>query len=69
MQSPEFKLQYYKKKNERRKYKSRNKGWAWWITSIIVSTQEAEIGRITVQGQWGQKGCDTILTNKKLCIC
>jgi hypothetical protein len=28
---------------------------AWWLTSVILTTQEAEIGRIEVPGQPTQK--------------
>jgi hypothetical protein len=32
-----------------------NSSRAWWLISIIPATQEAEIRRIVVQGQPGQK--------------
>jgi hypothetical protein len=39
--------------------------WMWWVRSAILVTQEAEIGRIEVQSQPGQKSLqDPILTNK-----
>jgi hypothetical protein len=37
-------------------------GWPQWLTSVIPATQEAEIGRMVVLGQPGQK-LDPILTN------
>jgi hypothetical protein len=30
-------------------------GWVQWFMAVIPATQEVEIGRITVQGQPGQK--------------
>jgi hypothetical protein len=32
---------------------------AWWVKSIILATQEAEVGKIMVQGQSGQKVHET----------
>jgi hypothetical protein len=29
----------------------RKRSWHWWLTPIILATQEAEIRRITVQSQ------------------
>jgi hypothetical protein len=26
-------------------------GWAWWLIPVILTTQEVEIGRFTVQGK------------------
>jgi hypothetical protein len=31
----------------------------WWLTAVILSTQEAEIRRIKVQSQLGQIGLKT----------
>jgi hypothetical protein len=28
--------------------------WCWWLTPVILATQEAEIRRITVRSQPGQ---------------
>jgi hypothetical protein len=36
---------------------------AWWLTSAIPSTQEADIGRMAVWGQPGQKVRHSISTN------
>jgi hypothetical protein len=33
----------------------------WWLTPVILDTQEAEIRRITVQNQPGQIVCKTYL--------
>jgi hypothetical protein len=42
-------------------------GCAQWLMTVISATQEAEIGRTTVQGQLRQKVCETpISTNKNL---
>jgi hypothetical protein len=30
-------------------------GRAWWYTPVISDIQEAEIGRISIQGQFQQK--------------
>jgi hypothetical protein len=30
------------------------RGWAWWLTPVILVTCQAEIGRIEVQGQLQQ---------------
>jgi hypothetical protein len=38
--------------------------WVWWCTFIIPATWEAEIGRITVPGQPGQKVRESISTNE-----
>jgi hypothetical protein len=35
----------------------------WWLTSVILATQEAEIRRIMVQSQSGQIVCETISEN------
>jgi hypothetical protein len=39
--------------------KSNILSWVWWLTLVILATQEVEIGRISVQGQLGQKLCET----------
>jgi hypothetical protein len=40
--------------------------WAWWLMSLILAKWQAEIGRITVQGQlWQKKSSqDSISTEK-----
>jgi hypothetical protein len=38
--------------------------WMWWLTPIIPTTWEAEIGRIRVQGQPGQKVSKTPQPNQ-----
>jgi hypothetical protein len=35
----------------------------WWITPVILTTQEVEIKRISVQGQSGQIGLETLSQN------
>jgi hypothetical protein len=40
------------------------KGWAWWLTPVILVNQEAEIRRILARGQPKQKVNETpISTN------
>jgi hypothetical protein len=36
----------------------------WWLTPIVLATQEAEIKRITVQRQPGQIVCETLSRKK-----
>jgi hypothetical protein len=48
----EFKPQYCKKKKRHLSYVS-------WLKPVILATQEAEIGRITAQGQLDQKVHET----------
>jgi hypothetical protein len=38
--------------------------WVQWLTSAILTTQEAEIRRITAQGQLRQRVQETPPTNK-----
>jgi hypothetical protein len=33
-------------------------GWHWWLTPVILTTWEAEIRRIKIQGQPGQQKQD-----------
>jgi hypothetical protein len=46
----------------------RLKNWTWWLTPVVLTTQEPEIRRIIVCSQPRQKVCKTppISTNKKL---
>jgi hypothetical protein len=37
----------------------------WWVTSIILATQEVEISRIMVQSQPGQIVLETLSRKKK----
>jgi hypothetical protein len=37
----------------------------WWLTSVILATQEAEIRRIEVQSQPRQIVCETLSQKKK----
>jgi hypothetical protein len=37
----------------------------WWLTSVILATQEAEIRRIEVQSQPRQIVCETLSKKKK----
>jgi hypothetical protein len=37
----------------------------WWFTPVIPTTLEAEIGRITVQGQSGQVVLETSSSNNQ----
>jgi hypothetical protein len=37
----------------------------WWLTPIILASQEAEIRRIVVQSQPGQIACNTLPISKK----
>jgi hypothetical protein len=34
--------------------------WCWWLTPVILPTQEAEIRRIKVKSQPGQTVCQTL---------
>jgi hypothetical protein len=36
------------------RYKKRKYGSCWWLTPVVLATQEAEIRRIVVQSQPGQ---------------
>jgi hypothetical protein len=72
VQSPEFKLQFHKKKKKilnfgfstvnkcsiSESFKSADKRvdrvTHWWLTPIILATQETEIRRIVVRSQPGQ---------------
>jgi hypothetical protein len=40
-------------------------GWAWYPMLVIPPTGEAEISRITVQGQPGEKRYQDSISNKK----
>jgi hypothetical protein len=41
------------------------KAGCWWLTSIILATQEAQIRRTVVQNQSGQIVCKTLSQKKK----
>jgi hypothetical protein len=47
-------------------YKSNIQGWIRWLTPEISATQEAEIGRITIQGQPMPSVSKTPISTKKL---
>jgi hypothetical protein len=36
-----------------------NRAKRWWFTPVILATLEAEMERITIQGQSGQIVCET----------
>jgi hypothetical protein len=38
----------------------------WWFTPVILATQEAKIGRITIPGQHGKKFSRPYINRKKL---
>jgi hypothetical protein len=40
-----------RKTNTTLKKKNEWHTWCWWLTSVILATWEAEIGRIELQGQ------------------
>jgi hypothetical protein len=52
--------QYCKNKNK--------KGLAWWVKSVILAIQEAEIGRIAILGQSRQKILETTCQPIKLTV-
>jgi hypothetical protein len=49
VQRPEF-----KPRSQQQQQKVVSQSRCWWLTSVILATQEAEIRRITVQSQPGQ---------------
>jgi hypothetical protein len=55
---------------EVRTFVKRKYSWHWWLTPVILATQEAEIRRIVVPSQPGQIVCETLsqkcLTQKGL---
>jgi hypothetical protein len=40
------------------------KSWAPWLKPVILTTKEAEIGRIKVRSQPGQTVCETLSQKK-----
>jgi hypothetical protein len=55
-------MRFMRGENKGKIYKNckKIKGWHWWLTPVILATQEAELRKTRVQASPGQIVCGTL---------